>query len=226
MNIGHIAFIMDGNGRWAERRGLNRTEGHKQGLTVAEQVIEHSSQLGLKCVSLYVFSTENWKRPKDEVDALFSLAYKYLSRFERKFAGKARVVVSGRKDRLPERLRKKIVKMEQKTVDFGDFCVNLCIDYGGQTEICDAVNAALKKGKPINPQTIAENLYNSFLPAPDVIVRTGGQKRLSNFLLFNSAYAELYFCDTLWPDFTTDEYDEIVAKLSERTRNFGGIEHA
>ncbi len=226
MNLRHIAFIMDGNGRWAEERGLDRSMGHRQGLKAAEQVIDHSMKIGLKCVSLYVFSTENWKRPQKEIDSLFSLAAKYLDGFEKKYCDKARIVISGRKDRLPARLCKKIVEIEQKTKENSVFCVNLCIDYGGQTEIADAANALALRGEQITPQSIAENLYNAFLPPPDLIVRTGGMQRLSNFLLFNSAYAELYFCNTLWPDFSVEEYDAIVADVSGRVRNFGGIEHA
>lgn len=226
MNLRHIAFIMDGNGRWAEERGLDRSMGHRQGLTAAERVIDHSMEIGLECVSLYVFSTENWKRPQKEIDSLFSLAAKYLDGFERKYCDRARIVVSGRKDRLPARLGKKIVEIEQKTKKNSAFCVNLCIDYGGQTEIVDACEFLASQGKTITVQAISESLYNAFLPPPDLIVRTGGMQRLSNFLLFNSAYAELYFCNTLWPDFSVEEYDAIVASVSGRVRSFGGIEHA
>lgn len=226
MNLRHIAFIMDGNGRWAEERGLDRSMGHRQGLTAAERVIDHSMEIGLECVSLYVFSTENWKRPQKEIDSLFSLAAKYLDGFERKYCDRARIVVSGRKDRLPARLGKKIVEIEQKTKKNSAFCVNLCIDYGGQTEIADACELLVSQGKTITVQAISESLYNAFLPPPDLIVRTGGMQRLSNFLLFNSAYAELYFCNTLWPDFSVEEYDAIVASVSGRVRSFGGIEHA
>ena len=218
----HIAVIMDGNGRWAKSRGLPRVMGHRQGLTVAEDFIDYSLSLGVKYLSLFVFSTENWKRPKNEVNSLFSLADKYLSRFEKFCKNRVRVVVSGERDGLPQKLVEKINLIEEKTREFDAICVNLCINYGGQREIVEAVKRLNERGEEITVESISANLYNQ-LPPPDVIIRTGGQKRLSNYLLYQSAYAELFFTDTLWPDFTKDEYDEILTDFSARTRNFGGI---
>lgn len=218
----HVAFIMDGNGRWAKSRGLARLHGHQRGLNVAETVIDHSLSLGIKYVSLYVFSTENWKRPDSEVNNLFSLADRYLSHFEKFCKDKVRVVVSGEREGLPENLVKKIDYIEQKTKEFEAICVNLCINYGGQREIVEAVKKLNRQGKEITVENIKANLYRR-LPEPDLIVRTGGQKRLSNFLLFQSAYSELVFTDTLWPDFTNDEYDAILAEYRRRTRSFGGL---
>ena len=212
----HIAFIMDGNGRWAKKRFMPRMEGHRRGLTVAENVIDQCLALGVKYVSLYVFSTENWKRDQAEVQGLFDLAYRYIDRFETFCKDKARVVVSGRRDRLPQKLLAKIV-------DIDKICVNLLIDYGGQNEIADAVARIVASGKQPTEAEIRANLYNAFVPDPDLIVRTGGQKRLSNFMLYQSAYAELYFSDTLWPDFSETELQAIIADYSARVRNFGGI---
>lgn len=221
-NPNHVAFIMDGNGRWAKAKGLARVHGHKRGLDVAEQIIDHSLAAGIKYLSLYVFSTENWKRPDLEINNLFSLADRYLSQFEKFCRNKVRVVVSGEREGLPQHLIKKIDYIEQSTQNFDAICVNLCINYGGQREIVEAVKKLNKQGKEITVEGIKDNLYHR-LPEPDLIIRTGGQKRLSNYLLFQSAYAELYFTDTLWPDFTEQEYDGILSEYRKRVRNFGGI---
>ena len=218
----HIAVIMDGNGRWAKRRGLPRVMGHRRGLEVAQDFIDYSLEFGVKYLSLFVFSTENWKRPTSEVNSLFSLADKYLSRFEKFCKDRVRVVVSGEREGLPTKLVEKINLIEEKTRDFDAICVNLCINYGGQREIVEAVKRLNEKGEEITVESISSCLYNQ-LPPPDVILRTGGQKRLSNYLLYQSAYAELFFSDTLWPDFTKDEYEKILAEFASRTRNFGGI---
>ncbi len=220
--MNHIAFIMDGNGRWATQRALPRVVGHRKGLEVAQNVINHTIDLGIKYISLYVFSTENWKRPKSEIDSLFSLSLSYVSQLK-KFCEKGiKVVVSGRKDKLPTELLEKIESIEKETEKFDNIVVNLCINYGGQFEIVDAVNKLIDESLPVSVENIQSHLYND-LPSPDLIVRTGGQKRLSNFLLFQSAYSELYFTDTLWPDFTEKEFDDIILEYSHRVRNFGGI---
>ena len=218
----HVAVIMDGNGRWAKKRGLPRVMGHRRGLEVAQDFIDYSLSLGVKYLSLFVFSTENWKRPTSEIDSLFSLADKYLSRFEKFCKDRVRVVVSGEREGLPPKLVEKIRLIEEKTRDFDAICVNLCINYGGQREIVEAVKRLNEKGEEITVEGISSCLYNQ-LPPPDIILRTGGQKRLSNYLLYQSAYAELFFSDTLWPDFSKEEYDEILAEFATRTRNFGGI---
>ena len=220
--MNHIAFIMDGNGRWATKRGLPRIAGHKKGLEIAKQTINHAIDLGIKYISLYVFSTENWKRPQSEVDSLFELSNKYLSQFEKFCDKNIRVVVSGKRDKLPLDLLKKIDEIEQKTKNFNKIIVNLCVDYGGQTEIVDAVNKLIGENLPISIENIQSHLYNN-LPAPDLIVRTGGQKRLSNFLLFQSAYSELYFTDVFWPDFNESEFDKAIMSFNERHRRFGGV---
>lgn len=219
----HVAIIMDGNGRWAKNRGLIRAEGHKEGLNTAERIIEFSIQKGVRYLSLYVFSTENWKRPKAEVKALFALAEKYLNKLADFCANRIRVVISGEKYGIPKNLVKKMEEIQQKTESFGGICVNLCINYGGRTDICQAVKRLVAEGDEITEENLARRLYNSFLPDPDVIIRTGGCVRLSNFLLFQSAYSELFFTETLWPDFSNDEYNTILEKYGARKRNFGAL---
>ena len=219
----HVAIIMDGNGRWAKAKGLVRMQGHKQGLVTAEKIIEHSIKRGIKYISLYVFSTENWKRPQKEISTLFSLADKYLDKFQEFCKNQVRVVVSGDKTGLPQKMVDKIELIQNETAKFDAICVNLCINYGGQADIVQAVNKLVESGTKVTCQSLQQSLYNGFIPAPDIIVRTGGQKRLSNFLLYQSAYSELYFSDTLWPDFTNEEYDAIIADYETRIRNFGGL---
>lgn len=218
----HVAIIMDGNGRWAKSKGLPRAFGHKRGLDVAERIIDASIKSGVKFLSLYVFSTENWKRPQAEVESLFGLAEKYLNRFEKFCRERIRVVVSGEREGLPAGLIEKIDYIQQKTAKFDCICVNLCINYGSQTEIAQAAEKAARLGR-VTVEAISQNLYNPVLPPPDLVIRTGGHKRLSNFLLFQSAYAELYFCDTFWPDFSIEEYNAILEEYAARARTFGGI---
>ena len=219
----HVAIIMDGNGRWARSKGLPRVFGHKRGLDVAEKIIDYSCKVGIKFLSLYVFSTENWKRPNDEVNSLFDLAEKYLNRFEKFCNDIIKVVGSGEREGLPKSLVDKINYIEEHTKDFSSICVNLCINYGGQREIAEAVKKVVEQGQEITVESISQNLYNSFIPNPDLIIRTGGHKRLSNFLLYQSAYAELYFSNTFWPDFSCDEYNSILNQYVASARTFGGI---
>ncbi len=224
--VNHVAIIMDGNGRWAKKHGLPRSEGHREGLKVAERILDFSLQKGVKFVSLYVFSTENWRRPKAEINSLFVLAEKYLNKFANFCKNRIRVVVSGEREGIPQTLVKKIDEIQQKTQNFDGMCVNLCINYGGRTDVLNAVKRLVQDGVEITEENLAQRLYNSFLPDPDVIIRTGGCKRLSNFLLFQSAYSELFFTETLWPDFSNEEYNNILEEFRSRTRNFGAVSEA
>ena len=185
-SLKHIAFIMDGNGRWASMRGLNRNAGHKQGLSTVENVINWCKQASIEVVSLYVFSTENWKRPKKEVDGIFLLAKKYLNKFETFCENGIRVVVSGSRERLPEELVNKIEFIQQKTANHSQITVNLCINYGGRAELVAAVNNIIANGGTVSEESLLAAMYCN-LPEPDMIVRTGGHMRLSNFLLYQSA---------------------------------------
>lgn len=219
----HIAFIMDGNGRWAALRGMPRNYGHKKGLETVETVLDCCLSKGIKVVSLYVFSTENWQRPKSEIDGLFDLARRYLGRFTEFCKKNIKVVVSGEVDGLPQSLAAEIVNIQKQTAANSAMTVNLCINYGGRKEIAAAFNKAVSAGVTrFEEETLRKYLYND-LPDPDLIVRTGGQMRLSNYLLYQSAYSELFFTDVLWPDFSEKDIANILEIYSRRCRNFGGL---
>ncbi|HPG92269.1 MAG TPA: polyprenyl diphosphate synthase [Clostridia bacterium] len=219
----HIAFIMDGNGRWANMRGMPRAYGHKKGVETVERVINHCLQTGIKFVSLYVFSTENWKRPNEEVNGLFELAKKYFAKLTDFRKKNIKIVVSGERNGLPAELVKEIAQAEKETLINTAMTVNLCINYGGRTEIVSAVNNAIaNKEKKIDEETLSKYMYHN-MPDPDIIIRTGGHMRLSNFLLYQSAYSELFFTDTLWPDYSTKDIDDVLEIYSKRQRNYGGI---
>lgn len=217
----HLGIIMDGNGRWATAKALDRSEGHKAGLSRVDEIVPLCSSYGVKYLSLYVFSTENWKRPAPEVEGLFSLANKYLDNFDR--GGKdVKILFSGQRRGLPLSLLKRIDRITSSTVQNSGICVNLCLNYGGRQEISDAANKCLSEGKKTNGVNFSKYLYNS-LPDVDLVIRTGGHKRLSNFMLFQCAYAELYFTDCLWPDFDERELEKAFEDYNKRKRNFGGI---
>lgn len=217
----HIAFIMDGNGRWAKLRGKPRNYGHREGLKTVEKVLNWTMSKEIPYISLYVFSTENWKRSATEVNGLFALAERYLSDFKKFCKDRIRVVVSGRKDGLPDKLVKCIEDVTAITANCNKLTCNLCINYGGRQEIADAA-AQLTQTGDFSMSALKKHMYND-LPDPDIIVRTGGHKRLSNFMLFQCAYSELYFTDTLWPDLSLEEYNKIVDEYNSTVRNFGGI---
>lgn len=225
MNIPkHLAFIMDGNGRWAQMRGLPRKVGHKKGLETVHVILDYCLSLKIEVVSLYVFSTENWNRPQSEIDELFSLAKNYVDKFADFCQKGIRIVISGEKERLPKQLLDSMDSVVEKTKLNSNMTVNLCINYGGRNEIVHAVNKMLESNiTRISESDFSKYLYND-LPYPDLIVRTGGQMRLSNFLLYQSAYSELYFSDTLWPDYSTKDIDVAIDVYNKRVRNFGGLQ--
>ena len=223
----HVGIIMDGNGRWAQKRGLPRTAGHKEGLEVAKKIVAKASELGIKYVTLYTFSTENWKRTQEEVGFLMNLIRLHL-RAEFAFYKKnsIRVKVLGDIKGLPDDVQFEIEKAESETQDFTGLTVILAINYGGRDEIKRAVK------KIIQDNITAENLTEADIssrfdipeiPDADLIIRTGGEKRLSNFLMWHSAYAELLFTDTLWPDFNEDEFNNCIEEFYKRTRRFGAV---
>ncbi len=221
-NLSHIAFIMDGNGRWAKRRGMPRTAGHRAGLKTVEKVVDWCVDNSVACLSLYVFSTENWARPQAEIDELFKLADRYLSNIDTMCKKGYRVIVSGSIDRLPDKLVKSISDIQRTTVHNTKLTINLCINYGGRQEIVDTCKAIVASGVELSQQSIDSVLFAK-IPAPDIVVRTGGCMRLSNFLLYQCAYSELFFVDTLWPDISKVELDSILASYQLRTRNYGGL---
>ncbi len=225
----HVAIIMDGNGRWATKRSLPRTEGHRQGLSAAKRIVAAASGLGIPYLSLYTFSTENWKRAQDEVGFLMALIQNHLAA-ELDFYRHNRIKVlhSGRREGLPAAILAEIDAVVSDTAQFSGMVVNLAINYGGRDEIARAVGkiAASSGFSGKSDEAIAESigleLDHPEMPDPDLIIRTGGEYRLSNFLLWQSAYSELYFSDRLWPDFSEDDLKTALADYGSRERRFGG----
>lgn len=221
----HIGIIMDGNGRWAKNKGLSRTEGHKEGLEAAKRVILRASQIGIKWVTLYTFSTENWKRTVEEVGFLMSLIKKHLrSEYDFYKQNRIRIQHCGDLSKMPQDIQKEIILAENETKNFNDMTVVLALNYGSRDEIVRAI----KKILPDEISSITEESFSSILdssniPDPDLIIRTGGEKRLSNFLLWQAAYSELFFSDILWPDWNEETLDIAINDYQKRDRRFGGI---
>ncbi len=219
----HVAIFMDGNGRWATARGLPRTEGHREGLNAAKRVIKAAEDLGIRFVTLYTFSTENWKRTAEEVGFLMGLIRKHLAaEFDFYRDNGIRVVHSGDPEGLPADVLAEIRRVESDTAGFGRLTVNLAINYGGRDEIVRAVRRLQAMGSPITEETISASLDRPDLPFPDLVLRPGGETRLSNFLLWESAYAELLFLDKLWPDFGPEDLALAVDEYRRRDRRYGG----
>lgn len=221
---------MDGNGRWASKRGLPRSIGHKEGAETFNRITRRCKNLGIKYVTYYAFSTENWSRPADEVSALMKLFEQYLGDAEKYVKDNTRLIFLGDKSKFSEKLRLRMEELEEKSRDFDSMTVLLAMNYGGRDEIVRAARraAALVKDRSITPDQIDESLFSSLLytggiPDPDLIIRPGGEKRLSNFLTWESAYSELYFTDVLWPDFNAKELDKALEDFAQRGRRFGGI---
>lgn len=221
----HIGIIMDGNGRWAKKRGLPRNVGHRAGAETLKKIVTYCDKIGIKTVTAYAFSTENWKRPKEEVDSLMSLLTEYLSNAERDLGGKNAVIrVIGDRSGLSEDIQKRILDTEEFTKDRTGVVLNLALNYGGRDEIVHAVNSLIKDGKTkITEQDISSRLYEPEIADIDLIIRPSGEYRLSNFLLWQSAYAELWFDNVLWPDFTERHLDRAIADFQKRNRRFGGV---
>ena len=217
----HIAFIMDGNGRWATKRGLPREYGHKKGVEVFKEITEYCHKIGVKCVTVYAFSTENWKRPKREVDAIMSLLDEYL---DKSSSEDVRVQFIGDVSVLDVKLKAKIKSVEEKTAN-GSSILNVALNYGSRAELVNAYNKLMSSGKQnVTEQDINDALYTYNCPDPDLIVRTGGDLRISNFLLWQAAYSELYFTNTLWPDMTHKDVDQAIEDFYSRKRRFGGLD--
>ncbi len=221
----HVGVIMDGNGRWAVKRGLPRIEGHRKGAETTEKIVIAASNLGIKYLSLYAFSTENWKRPKEEVNFLFSLMYEYVrSKLNLFLENNVKFRAMGRLWELPSYLQEGFAWMEEQTAHCTGMTAVFAVNYGGRQEILDAVNRILKSGlDSVDQKTFRRYLYIPELPDLDLLIRTSGELRISNFLLWQSAYTELWFTETLWPDFTEEEFKKAIADFSRRERRFGGI---
>ena len=221
----HIGIIMDGNGRWAKQRNLPRTSGHKEGLTVAKNIVREAAKFGVKYVTLYTFSTENWKRAQEEVGFLMNLIRSHLrAEFEFYKENGIRIQHIGDIEGLPLDVQQEIRKAIADTAHFTGLTVVLAINYGGRNEICRAVNKLIEnKSDEISEESIAKAMDIPELPDVDLLIRTGGELRLSNFLLWHAAYAELVFTDTLWPDYNINEFKEHIELFQKRTRRFGAV---
>lgn len=219
--LSHIAFIMDGNGRWAKAHSLPRKMGHKQGAIAFEKIVKECSRLGIKTVTVYAFSTENWKRPKEEVDAIMELLGSYIERAEEEKGTK--YVFLGDKSVLNNELREKMERLEKSSSD-SEYTLNIAFNYGGRAELVNAFNELVGEGRTeITEDDISSHLYTRASNDPDLIVRTANEYRISNFLLWQCAYAELYFTDVLWPDFDEKELQKAIKSFYSRKRNFGGV---
>ena len=225
----HVAIIMDGNGRWAKRKGFPKIAGHRAGAKSVEEIIKAAREAGIEILTLYTFSTENWKRPKKEVDSLMKLLEAYLDKETEKIAKKGiRVRAIGRIEGLPEGVRDKIKKIENRTKDNKGLLLNLALNYGGRPEITDAakkIAEEVKAGK-LSPEDISEEVFEKYLytkdiPDPDLLIRTSGEMRLSNFLLWQLSYSEIYVTDTLWPDFRKKDLEKAIIEYQKRERRYG-----
>lgn len=220
----HVGIIMDGNGRWAKQRGKERSYGHRVGSDNVDKIVTHAFSRGVKALSLYAFSSENWARPKAEVDELMRLLKVYFKKFIKKVVkNKVRLFVMGDLSVLDGDLQKNIAEGMEKTKDYDDNVLNIAVNYGGRQEIVNAVNTLIKDGKEITVESISQNLYTAPFGEPDLIIRTGGELRLSNFMLYQGAYSELYFTPVLWPDFDESEFDKALEDFSLRNRRYGKI---
>ncbi|MFZ2708213.1 MAG: polyprenyl diphosphate synthase [Leptotrichiaceae bacterium] len=223
----HIAIIMDGNGRWAKEKGKLRVEGHKKGAENIEKIIDYSIKLGVKYLTVYAFSTENWKRPEVEVKALMKLFAKYLEdkKEELKKQG-VKLLVTGTEENIPNKLLKKIRNTEEYLSDCNQITFNIAFNYGGRKEIVDGINKIIKENrenKEINEEEFKKYMYRPEIPDPELVIRTSGEFRVSNFLLWEIAYSEFYVTNVYWPDFDEREYDLAIASYNKRDRRFGGV---
>ena len=227
---GHVAIIMDGNGRWARQRGLPRIFGHRAGVKSVEEVIKAAKESGVNILTLYAFSTENWKRPKNEVSALFKLLENYIDgQADALVKNNIRLSVIGKLEGLPDSVRDKLNGVMDRTRDNTSLILNLALNYGARTEIVDAVRAIIKdcasgrvKPEDIDEKSFSDYLYTRDLPDPDLLIRTSGEMRLSNFLLWQLSYSELYISRKLWPDFKGKDLLKAIEEYRKRQRRYGG----
>jgi len=227
----HVAFIMDGNGRWAKKRFLPRIAGHKAGVEALKKVIRYSSEVGIKHVTVYAFSTENWQRPEKEVKGILELLVTAMNKeFDELIANDVKIKMLGIEENLPEKVKKAFNEAEKKTKNNKGLQFNIAFNYGSRKEIIQSVKeiSKLVKAESIEINEIDESLFENFLytkgiPDPDLVIRTSGEVRLSNFLLWQISYSELYFTDTYWPDFDEKAYQKALSEYSNRKRRFGSL---
>mgnify|MGYP005994071629 FL=1 len=220
-HLNHVAFIMDGNGRWGKKKRRGRNFGHLKGVETVKKIVKSSIKLNIPVVTFYVFSSENWKRPKQEIHFLFKLIKSYFSEEIKNITNQGiRINIMGNINKLPSDIKLTLKKTIEITKKNKKIVVNLAINYGSKNEI---LNAIKKNKKKMNIKNLEKNLYTKNMPNPDILIRTGGHKRLSNFMLWQLAYAELFFLDKLWPDFNSSDLIEILKKYKKAKRNFGAI---
>ncbi len=227
----HIAIIMDGNGRWAKKRGLPRSIGHREGSNNLDKIAHFCGEIGIKYLTVYAFSTENWKRPKSEVDTLMDLLLDYLKNAESHINGRSvRIKTIGDKSVLSKEIQEQIVRVTKLTEDNTGLTLNIAINYGGKDEIVHAVKELARevaegkiKHDSIDETMISKRLYTKDVPDPDLLIRPGGEKRVSNFLIWQSAYTEFWYTDALWPDFKKEHIIEAIKEFQIRNRRFGGV---
>ena len=221
--LNHVAIIMDGNGRWGIKHKKSRNAGHKEGLKTVEKIIKVTLKQKIKFLTLYVFSTENWKRPKKEVNYLFSLLENFLiDKINDLHKKKIKLKIIGMK-KFSRKLNKLLILAEKKTSKNNNLQINLALNYGSKIEIINAFKELIKKDEKINEKNLEKNLQTKYIPDPDILIRTGNTKRLSNFLLWQLAYSEIYFEKKLWPDFNEKDYNKVLNNFKKVKRNFGNI---
>ncbi len=224
-SLNHVAIIMDGNGRWAKKRGLPRTFGHRAGVENVRKVVRYCSDNNIGYLTVYAFSTENFSRPADEVSALMDLLIEYFNKeIDELFANDVRVNIIGDTSMFSPKVKQAIENAHKKTKDCKKLVFSVALGYGARAEIAQAINKMLAEGKSnVTEEDISKYLYTFDMPDPDLIIRTSGEQRLSNFLLYQAAYSEFYFTDTLWPDFDEKEFDKAIEEYQRRDRRFGGV---
>ncbi len=226
----HIGFIMDGNGRWAKKRGLPRSLGHIEGGKNFKRIMQYCKDIGIPYISFYVFSTENWKRPKEEIDGILAIMREYLDEVQKHLGDGVRAIFLGDKSVYPEDIRTKMIKLEEDTAHHRQLTVLLATNYGGRDEIARSARLIAEKVQSgelsvddITEQTVADHLYTAGMPDVDLVIRPSGELRLSNYLIWQCAYAEYYFTDIMWPDFSPDELNKALVDFAGRGRRFGGV---
>ena len=220
----HVAIIMDGNGRWGLKKNKTRNHGHLQGIKTVEKIIHASLKKNLSFLTLYTFSTENWKRPKNEINFLFKILESYIDKeLNNLIERKIKIKIIGNLKKIPKNLIKKLKKTEKLTKKNTLLQINVALNYGSREEILKAFQRIYKKKLKMTEETISQNLYTKYIPDPDILIRTGNTNRLSNFLLWQSQYSEIFFERKLWPDFNQNDFYKILEKYNKIKRNFGGI---
>ena len=220
----HVSIIMDGNGRWGIKKKKSRNYGHSQGVKIVEKIIEEATNNNIKFLTLYTFSTENWKRPKKEIAFLIYLLEKYIDQQLDKFIKKnIKLKIIGNLNKFPNSLKSKLLKAEKLTKNKDKIQINIALNYGSKEEIIQSVKNLIKSSININEKNITKNLYTKNIPDPEILIRTGNRFRLSNFLLWQASYSEIFFVKKLWPDFTKNDFKKIILKFKRMRRNFGGL---